>query len=215
LSQENFLSEVLCSRVERAFSHNRPPLKGRKTFNARIRKKPNLSPVILRKYQNYHVIKEDTVKFSAALNACAQSSSKAARQFGLNLRTASNWRNMVLKGKRPPPKRLHCLGGGNKPFLRLEIERDFVDKILKLREKGKAVTCDMVRIWALKLAQQPDFHVSNGWLQCFLKRRGLPLHIPTQRKPLKLTVEELKTPDHLNFRHSYAVQKEPSESNGI
>jgi hypothetical protein len=100
---------------------------------------------------------------------------------------------MVLKGKRPPPKRLRCLGGGNKPFLRLEIERDLVDKILKLREKGEAVTCDMVRIWALKLAQQPDFHASDGWLQRFLKRWRLSLHIPTQRKLLKLTLEELKT----------------------
>jgi len=71
---------------------------------------------------------------------------------------------------------------GTKTIFNRKNQDELLEKIERLRERGAAVACQDIQLWARHLAEEngiEDFKASNGWLRGFLDRNNLSVRCRT------------------------------------
>ncbi len=119
-------------------------------------------------------------KLLAVEEAERSNKSFAAKKFNVDVMRVREWCKMkdsLIKKKRVGQSSKKRLDGGGRKAAHEDLEELLFDWVTDLRTRNLRVSRKMIMNKAKIAAAdtQPDFKASRGWLQLFMKRKGLSL----------------------------------------
>ena len=130
--------------------------------------------------------KRKTYNLSYKLKAVAATGKKSkeavAREFGVDAKRIREWckqKEKLLELKKKGKSKRRRLTGGGRKAQDEDMEDELFDWISGLRSRNLRVSYRMIREKAKELSNIDGFSASKGWLQRFIKRKGLTLRRKT------------------------------------
>jgi len=104
-----------------------------------------------------------------------------AKKYKVPYSTLQGWRKKYLNNQDIPPGRTRTKGAGTKPHLTQQQEEEIIAWILECRQCGVPLTKEMIKEYTKDSFPNPNFHVSDGWLNSFMKRHNLVVRVQSDR----------------------------------
>ena len=102
----------------------------------------------------------------------------AACEFGVDATRIREWcsqQDQLVAVKKSNKSKRRRLAGGGRKATDEHMEEALLSWIQDLRSRNLRVSRKMIRAQAKKLVTTTDFKASQGWLECFMKHKGLSL----------------------------------------
>lgn len=136
----------------------------------------------------------------------------AARQFKVDSKRIREWcsqkekllKLLIEEKEKGSPERKRLNGGGRK-LMDESMEEALFQWIVCMSSQNFRVSREMIKRKAKELSKVPNFKASQGWLQRFMKRKGVSVHQSIHCGSAEYLPALTSEEDMMHHHHGYNV----------